>query len=139
MQSIARMLLLVAIATVVGGCDDDPTPTTPTPPTIVTETFEGTLTVNGAQTHSFTTQSAGSLTATLSTLQVDTGITVGLSLGIFTPSLNTCQIVVDNSGAAQATRVTGQISSAGNYCVRIYDASGLLTSAATYRIQLEHP
>lgn len=138
MQSIARMLLLVALATIVSGCDDDDTPTTPTPPTMVTETLNGTLTVNGAQTHSFTTQSGGSLTATLSTLAVDSGITVGLSFGIFTPSTNTCQIVVDNGAAAQATRLTGQVSSAGNYCVRIYDA-GRLTNAANYTIELEHP
>ncbi|HEV3484433.1 MAG TPA: hypothetical protein VG106_03425, partial [Vicinamibacterales bacterium] len=67
MQSIARMLLLVALATVASGCDDDTPPTTPTPPTMVTETFNGTLTVNGAQTHSFTTQAGGNLTATLTT------------------------------------------------------------------------
>lgn len=138
MQSIARMLLLVALATIVSGCDDDTTPTTPTPPTMVTDTYEGTLTINGAQTHSFATQAAGNLTATLTTLAVDSGVTVGLSFGIFTPSTNTCQIIVDNGAAAQTTRLTGQVSSAGNYCVRIYDA-GRLTNAATYTITLEHP
>jgi hypothetical protein len=139
MPSIARMLLLVALATIVSGCDDETTPTTPTPPTMVTDTYEGTLTVNGAQTHPFTTQAAGDLTATLTTLAVDSGVTVGLSFGIFTPTTNTCQIIVDNGAAAQATRLTGQVGSAGNYCVRIYDASGRLTNAATYTITLEHP
>ena len=138
MQSLARMLLLVAAATMAGGCDEDTTPTTPTPPTMVTDTYNGTLTVNGAQTHSFTTQSAGNLTATLTTLAVDSGISVGLSLGIFTPATNTCQIVVDNGAAAQTTRVTGQVSSSGSYCVRIYDA-GRLTNSANYTITLEHP
>ena len=139
MRSIARTLLLVAVATLAGGCDDTDTPTTPTPPTIVTDTFTGTLTVNGARTHPFTTEAAGSIVATLTTLEVESGITVGLSFGIFTPSANTCLILVDNSAVMQATRVTGQVSSAGNYCVRIYDASGSLTGPANYTITLEHP
>jgi hypothetical protein len=138
MPSIVRMLLLVALATVVSGCDEETTPTTPTPPTMVTETFNGTLTINGAQTHSFTTQSAGNLTATITTLAVESGVSVGISLGIFTPSTNTCQVVVDNGAASQTTRITGQVSSSGSYCVRIYDA-GRLTASANYTIQLEHP
>ena len=138
MQSIARMLLLVALATIASGCDEDTTPTAPTPPTMVTDTFNGTLTINGAQTHSFTTQSAGNLTATITTLAVESGVSVGISLGIFTPATNTCQIVVDNGAASQTTRITGQVSSSGSYCVRIYDA-GRLTASANYTIQMEHP
>ena len=139
MRSIARTLLIVAVATMAGGCDDDPTPTEPTSPTIVTETFNGTLTINGAQTHPFTTQDRGSLTATLTTLGVESGVTVGLSLGIFSPSTNQCQIVVDNVAALQGTRLTGEVSSAGNYCLRIYDASARLTASANYTITLDHP
>jgi hypothetical protein len=138
MRSIARTLLLVVVATMAGGCDDDTTPTTPTPPVLVTETFTGALTVNGAQTHSFTTQAAGSLTATLTTVAPDNTVTVGLSLGIFTPSTNACQLVVVNTVAVQGTRVTGQASSAGSYCVLINDV-GRLTEAANYTIALEHP
>ena len=137
MRSIARTLLLAAVV-MAGGCDEDTTPTTPTPPAMTTETFNGTVTVNGAQTHSFTTQAAGSLTATLTTIGPASSVTIGLSLGIFTPSLNSCQIVVANDAAAQGTRVTGSVSSAGNYCVRIYDV-GRLTEASTYTITLEHP
>ena len=139
MRSIARTLLLIVVATMASGCDDSTTPTTPTPPVMVTETFEGTLTINGGLTHSFTTQAAGNVTATLTTLAVESGVTVGLSLGIFTPSTNTCQIIVDNGAVVQATRVTGSVSSSGNYCVRIYDAAGRLTAAADYTITLEHP
>lgn len=139
MRLIARMLLLVAVATMAGGCDDELTPTTPAPPTLVTETFNGTLTINGGLTHTFTTQSAGDLTATLTTLAVESGVTVGLSFGIFSPSTNQCQILVDNGAAIQGTRLTGQVSSAGNYCLRIYDASAKLTAAANYTLTLEHP
>ena len=138
MRSIVRMLLLVAVVTTAGGCDDTDGPTTPTPPVMVTETFTGTLTVNGAQTHSFTTQAAGNLTATLTTLAPDNTVTVGLSLGIFTPSTNSCQLIVVNTVAVQGTRVTGQVSSSGNYCVLINDV-GRLTAASNYTITLEHP
>lgn len=138
MRSIARTLLLMALAMSAGGCDDDTTPTTPTPPAMVTETLTGTVTVNGAQTQSFTTEAAGSVTATLTMLAPNSSATIGLSLGIFTPTANTCQIVVANDAAVQGTRVTGSVSSAGSYCVRIYDV-GQLTAAANYTITVEHP
>jgi hypothetical protein len=138
MRSIARTLLLMAVVTMAAGCDDQITPTTPTPAPKVTDTYTGTLTVNGAQTQSFTTQAAGSLTATLTTLAPDSTVTVGLSLGIFTPSTNNCQIVVANDAVVQGSRVTGSVSSAGNYCVRIYDV-GKLAAATDYTVTLEHP
>ena len=138
MRSIARTLLLVVIATMAGGCDEDTSPTTPTPPVMTTETFNGRLTVNGAQTHSFTTQAGGSLTATLTTLAPDSAVTIGVSLGIFTPSTNSCQLVVVNTAAVQGTRVTGQVSSAGSYCVLLNDV-GRLTAASDYTITVEHP
>ena len=138
MRSIAGALLLVAVVTMAGGCDDTTTPTTPTPAPTVTDTYTGTLTVNGAQTQSFTTQASGSLTATLTTLAPDSTVTVGLSLGIFTPSTNSCQIVVANDAVVQGSRVTGSVSSAGNYCVRIYDV-GRLTAATDYTISMQHP
>ena len=73
--------VLVAAALAAAGCGDDPvtTPDRPTP-TSVTETFEGTLTINGAFTQPFVVQTAGTVTATLTVLD-PTDAVVGMSMG----------------------------------------------------------
>ena len=53
-----------------------PTPT----PVAVTETFSGTLNVNGARTHSFAVDRAGTVSAQIKTLS-DQAATIGVSLG----------------------------------------------------------
>ena len=65
-------------------------PDAPTAPT-VTETFTGTLTVNGATTHPFPIDAivGGTVTATLKTIAPDGDSVVGLSLGTWNGS--TCQ------------------------------------------------
>ena len=86
LRSIRRPLLAVTAAAVLAtaGCDsgDAPTgPSDPPPPApTVTETFSGNLTVNGAQTFTFTSN-VGNVTATLSAIGPDEATIVGLSLG----------------------------------------------------------
>ena len=118
------------------GCGDDPvdTPTLPTPEP-VTETFTGTLTVNGAATHPFTAGTAGSLTATLANIAPEDA-TVGLSLGTWNGSACAIQIATDN--AVKTTVVYGLVNQAGQLCVRIQD-TGRLTGAADYEISVAHP
>src|SRR6187455_2676340 len=82
--SVGCVAVLTA-ALLSGGCDQEinPTPTTPSTPTpTVTETFAGTITPNGAQTFTFTTTSAGFLTAQLRTFGPDE-ISIGMALGTF--------------------------------------------------------
>jgi hypothetical protein len=133
-------LLLIAALLATSACGDDNenlTPTTPTNPTTVTETFSGTLTVNGAVTHPFATQLSGAVTATLTSVAPDNTKTMGLSLGTWNGAV--CQIVLANDQARQGTVVTGNVTSTlGSLCVRIYDV-GQLTEAATYEIQVVHP
>jgi hypothetical protein len=76
----------VLTAFTAAGCNSDPTttPTTPTTPTAVTETFSGTLTVNGAVTFPFVANQAGSANATIKALQPDAVVTTGAGAGGFT-------------------------------------------------------
>ncbi len=137
MPRVIRTFLLAALVAVAAACGDDATtPTTPTPPVTVTETFSGTVTRNGAATHTFATQASGSVTATLTTLGPDSALVVGLSLGTFNGSA--CQLVITKDDATQGTVVTGGVSTLGNLCVRIYDV-GNITDPITYDITVVHP
>jgi len=130
---------LLAVSVAACGSSDPITPTTPTPTTpvaTVTETFTGTLTVNGAVTFPFTATTGGTITATLSSLLPDGTIPVGLSIGTWTGSA--CQVAVANDAATQTAVVTGTAQSAVNLCVRIYDV-GKATGPMDFSIAIVHP
>lgn len=131
-------LLLIALGS--GACGDDETTTTTTPtqptPTTITETFTGTLNQNGAQTHGFAVQTAGTVTAAVVTISPQSTTVIGFSLG--TLSANACQISLANDRATQGTTVVGSATSAGTLCVRVYDV-GNVTEPQSYEIQVVHP
>jgi len=129
----ATVILLTALAAACG--DDTPTtsPTTSTP-TAITETFEGTLTVNCATTYPFVVVQAGLASAVLTTLLPD-GATVGVSLGTWNGQ--SCQVILANDSATQNASVVGEARSAGNFCVRIHDV-GKLTTPADYLLTVTH-
>jgi hypothetical protein len=135
---ISRLALAMLAAFVTTACSDDDPPTSPTPttPTVITETFAGTVTRNGGVTHSFATQASGTVTATLTALAADDGTRIGLALGTFNGVA--CQLVITKDDAVSGTVVTGAVSALGNLCVRIYDTGGL-AQAADYEIQVAHP
>ena len=136
-RSILRVpcLLLVGMT---AACGNDQTPTAPTAttPTTATETFEGTVNRNGANTHSFATR-GGTVTATITTLSPDSAAVVGLSLGTWNGA--SCQTVIANDRATQGVTVVGTASGSGNLCVRLYDAAGDLAETASYAVLVVHP
>jgi hypothetical protein len=136
-----RELALAAFLVVAAGCGDDDAPTTPTQPTspaAVTDSFTGTVRTNGAETHPFPVHDRGTVTATLKTLVPDDAV-IGLSLGTWNDFASTCQITLANDKAMQGTVVSGLASSLGNLCLRVYDAAGSLTQATTYEVEIVHP
>jgi hypothetical protein len=73
-----RRVLVVAVAVASGSaCSSESTgtPTTPSTPTAITETFSGTLTLNGAVTFPFVANQAGSANATIRALEPHSTIT----------------------------------------------------------------
>src|SRR5258705_4950996 len=84
-----RALAALLLASAAAACGSDTT-TTPTPiPTPVTETYNGTLSRNGAATYSFAVATVGlttSVTAQLSDVQPDNTIAIGLALGTWNGS-----------------------------------------------------
>jgi hypothetical protein len=131
-----HLAAFVLLATIAAACADDDLPNapTPTPPVAVTETFEGTLTVNGAATYPFIVGQAGLTAAVLTTLSPDTA-TVGVSLGTWNGQA--CQVILANDSATQSVSVVGEARSAGNFCVRIHDV-GKLTAPAAYLLTVTH-
>ncbi|PHY12208.1 MAG: hypothetical protein CK533_00525 [Acidobacterium sp.] len=130
--AVALPLLLAS-----AGCDSaiDSFPTTPDPVT-VTETFTGSVNINGAATHTFFTTATGAVTATLTSLGENPPSAIGISLGTYAGS--TCSLVLTNDKAVVTSVVTGVVTTlGGSLCVRIYDV-GSLTGPADYEIKVEH-
>jgi hypothetical protein len=119
------------------GCDNGPEPTIPTPGPPVTETFTGTLNLNGSLTHSFLTQGAGTVTATITTVE-PTGSVVGFVLG--TSFNNVCTAVSSNDTAVQSSFLSGTTVSASSLCVKLHDPNGALTAGpVSYTVTVVHP
>src|SRR5215475_15404052 len=136
--------ILVAVAVVsMGACSNDTLSslTTPTNPTIFTDTFTGTLSTNGSFTHSFTTANLGAVTVTIVSLAPNSSQIVGLSLGVFNGSA--CSTSPQTGGSSSDTATTGSsitlnASAAGSLCVRLYDV-GFITAPVLYTLQVTHP
>ena len=144
MRRLIPGILLLAVMAGAAGCNDNTTttPTTPTttttPASSTTETFTGTLTMNGAASYPFVAGSAGTVTATLTTVAPDATVAIGLSLGAWTGSA--CQISIANDSATQTAVVTGTVTAAAALCARVYD-TGKVTSAkpVDFTVTIVHP
>jgi hypothetical protein len=135
MRYFPMLFVLLATASFAACGDDDPVdvPTQPTP-VAITQTFSGTLTVNGAQTHSFTVERPGTVSAQVKTLS-DGSATLGLSLGTWNGAA--CQIIISNTAAVLNTAVTGTATSVGQFCVWLNDV-GKLTARVDYSVDVTH-
>jgi predicted small lipoprotein YifL len=136
MRDFATLLIPLLVSTTLAGCgSNNPTelPTAPTP-VAVTETFDGTLTVNGARTHTFPVDRAGTVTAQVKALS-DQAATLGVSLGTWNGAA--CQIVISNTAAVLNTAVTGTAQNTGQFCVWLNDV-GKLTASVAYTVDVTH-
>jgi hypothetical protein len=111
-------------------------PSTP-PPSTVTESFSGVLPPQGSATYFFTVANTGSVTATLTTLSPDSTLVVGISLGIWNGT--SCRLIIANDQATQGTFISGNLSAAGNLCVRIYDSRSNVAAPETFQLTANHP
>ncbi len=135
---VFRALLIGALLSTTACGDDAETPTSPnpTPPVTVTDIFSGSINRNGAATHTFLAQAAGTVTVTLTTLAPEGTEAIGVSLGTWNGTA--CQLVIANTAAAQGAVVIGVASSAGNLCIFVQDV-GKIAAAASYEISVVHP
>jgi hypothetical protein len=138
-RSFVRTLSLIAVFALASACDDNSTtPTTPTTPgTITTESFEGTLTKNGATTFTLQILSSGTVTATLTAVAPDTTIAVGFSLGVWNGTACSTSGIFNDNALAGAT-ILGSVSGQSTLCVRAYDV-GKVVNPITFAIEVSHP
>ena len=126
-------LLLAATFIACGSNDPVQPPTQPTPVTI-TQSFSDRLNVNGARTHSFTVDRAGTVSAQVKALS-EQAATLGVSLGTYNGVA--CTIIISNTAAVLNTTVTGTAQSTGQFCVWVNDV-GKLTAGLDYTIDVTH-
>jgi hypothetical protein len=132
-------LMIASLAITVGACSGliDELPTTPDP-VITTETFTGTLTVNGGQTHPVFTGATGQVVATLTSLGEEPPSKVGFSMGTLGVT-GVCNIVLRKDDAIVNTVLTGTVSTlTGSLCVSIYD-TGAMSAPLEYTFTVSHP
>ena len=128
--SFASALLAVALTAGLGGCSNPAGANGTT-----TDTFNGTVTSTGFDSHSFTVSNSGDVVATLTALSPQTTITVGFGLG--QPSSTGCSLYSYSESARIGTVLSGTIS-AGTYCVTVYDV-GNIQGSDTYTLTVLHP
>jgi len=141
MSRLPVYALLLAAALSGASCGDDdqiPIDSGPSPVEIV-EDIAGTLTVNGARTHSFVVERAGDITAILTAVTGETPPVISMALGTYNGT--SCAIVVANDkatpGATAVSTVIGRATVAGAYCLRVSDP-GTLAAALDYAVTLRH-
>jgi hypothetical protein len=136
MRHFVTLFIPLLIATTFAGCGSDNNPTTPTQPTpvAITVIFSDSLNVNGARTHEFTVDRAGTVTAQVTALSQE-GATIGVNLGTFNGS--TCAIIIAKTDAVLNTTVTGTAQTSGNFCLWVNDV-GKLTDGIDYTIEVTH-
>jgi hypothetical protein len=137
-RSFVALGCLLAAAVAAGACDNGPT-TAPTPPATnpVTETFSGTVNLNGSITHPFNATAAGAVTATITSVDPTTGSVLGFQLGTWDTVV--CSAVLSNNLATAGSALTGNTQSAASLCVKVHDPNGALTAnPVSYVVTVVH-
>ena len=136
-RTFCTTALLVG-ALLAAGCDNEiDNPTKPADPTMVTETFTGTINVNGATNHNFNVASAGQVTLTLTDVTPDATVQVGIALGTWNGA--NCFVVLPKEDAIKGNALIGQVTGTGTLCARVYDPASRLTQPLTYTLTVVHP
>ena len=139
MRAIFSAALLAGL--MAAGCAATPSPTVPTAtgppaPATTTETFTGSVGVQGGDTHTFTVAQMGSVDITLTSVAPGSNTVMGLGVG--TPTGLTCFVITSvqtPAGAIPQLRGTGL---AGQLCVTVYD-TGNLAEPVEYTVTVAHP
>jgi hypothetical protein len=135
MLRILSILPALVLAVVAAGCGSDPVTEPPDPAVLLTETFSGTIPVNGASVSTFTEAKAGSVTVTVTAVSPDDTVTFGLWLGTWNGI--SCAAGVAKEDAKLSSVLFGTASGPGMLCIRVYD-NRALTQPTDFELKVEH-
>ena len=128
-------LVPLALALMVSACHSNPS-TSPTAASgLTTETFTGTVAVNGSDSKTFTVTVTGVVSATLTAAPVPMGLGVGQPGGA-----SGCVLLPGGSTTATAgtlAQLAGEVTP-GTFCVQVYDV-GNQTAPVNYTVTVTHP
>ncbi len=145
-RSVGAVLLIAPLVLASAACTDQlagyvPPPMNPTSPTVLTETFTGSLAPasSAVNYHTFIA-GTGNVTAKFTAISPD-GTTIGVGLGIWN-GLDidhglTCTIEEVNAGATTANTLLAVATHGVYLCAEVYD-NGTLTTTANYTLQVTH-
>lgn len=130
-------LLVCAIAG--AGCRSDSTLPDYSIVSPVTETFQGTLAVQGSTFFSFVVGNPDPVSVTLASLTKSNGsaVTTSVKLGFGVPAGETCASTTSLTTASGLQAQVLQVASPGTYCVIISDG-GAVTETLNFAIKIKH-
>jgi hypothetical protein len=129
--------LILGLGLLAPACTDPVAPPAPSPvePTI-TETFSDTLLQLGSNTHAFTVRQVGGLKVSISDITPDAAVT--FAIGTQSPLLGCSPITQKQRDPGAAAQLSGTATTAGQFCVMVFDAGAVLTEPVTYTITVLH-
>ena len=139
MKSLAGRVGVAFVALVFSGCNGTSNTTAATTSTTrTTETFSGTVTVGGSDSHSFTVSATGAIDVTLTAAAPPAAVVMGISVGV--PVDGRCPALAGastNASAGTTAHLSG-LATAGTLCVDVHDA-GNQSDTVNYTISVTHP
>jgi len=110
-------------------------------PTVVTETFNGTIGQNGTMVHNFTVSNSGyALLAGFTSISPSAVTSLGLGIATWDPTSSTCGLnQTQNDSAKNGSTALSGTAGAGSFCIRVYDGGNIGSdTTVTYTVQVQH-
>ena len=140
LRSVAAVMTLSLVTVACSGSAPTTVDSTITPLSFNTQTFEGTLAVQGTGFYSFVVQQQGPTSLTLAAVQSPGGAAlstvVGIGVGI--PSGTGCARFLSQSSAPGLSAQVTTTLNPGTYCAAVFDV-GNLTAAVNFAMRIKHP
>lgn len=132
-MNILTATRLVALIVVLSGsmaCGAK-TPTEPTAPVydLKTETFSGNVKAAGTTAFPFTVVNPGDIQVAITALAPNSALTMGIGLGFWESATSVCTQTLSTSTATINVAYAASPSSAGEYCVAIFDTGNVAVSS----------
>jgi hypothetical protein len=129
MTSVAARVVIVVVCVGSIACGAK-TPTEPAPVyDLKTETFTGNVTTGGKTQFSFTIVNPGDIQISITALAPLSTITMGIGLGFWDAPTSACVEQLSTPAATLNVSFAATPSSAGEYCVTIFDTGNVQTSS----------